>query len=246
MEYRKGREEIMASRREKAIAELGEPTTLGSHWVIFYTAIFCVGGMILPSLYLQDVRPFEWLAIPFTFFIANLIEYGVHRWPMHRNLPGAEFMLRLHMIHHNYFDEHEYRLRKYPDYVALVFPAIVLNLLTLFVVLPIAYLVFLTVGKNAALLFIATVMGYYLLMQLIHVATHTDESHWINSIPGIEYLWRHHYIHHHHSEMAHANYNFIIPVSDWIFGTNRQELQKREDALSRETTPPLRPGNESR
>src|SRR5258706_544070 len=138
----------MLSRRQKAVAELGEPTTRGSHYVIFYTIIFCVGGMILPSLYLHDVRPLEWLIIPFTFFISNLIEYGVHRWPMHRRLPMADFMLKLHMIHHNYFDENEYRLKSYPDYVALVFPPIVLNILTVFVVLPIAYLLFQVAGRN--------------------------------------------------------------------------------------------------
>lgn len=229
----------MPSRREKAIAALGEPTTLGSHWVIFYTLIFCIGGMIWSSLYLQDVRPYEWLMIPFTFLLANLIEYGVHRWPMHKSLPGAAFMLRLHMIHHNYFDENEYRLKSYPDYVALVFPAIVLNLLTLTLVIPIAYLVFLVAGKNAALLFIASVMGYYLLMQLIHVATHTDESHWVNSIPGIRYLWRHHFVHHHHSEMVRANYNFIVPVSDWIFGTNKQEVSQPVGHVAREARSPL-------
>ena len=235
------------NRRQKAIAELGEPTTAGSHYVIFYTIVFCVGGMILPALYLNDVRPIEWLTIPLTFFIANLIEYGIHRWPMHRRYPGADFMLKLHMIHHNYFDEVEYRLKKYPDYVALVFPPIVLNLLTILVVLPIAYVALLVAGKNTALLFIASVMGYYLLMQLIHVAAHTDESHWVNSIPGLRYLWTHHFIHHHHSEMVRANYNFIIPVSDWIFRTSKMKMDERAPS-ARKTSPAFGslPGDEPR
>ncbi len=212
------------ARRQRAIAEIGEPTNQKSHFIIFYTLIFTIAGMVWSASYLQGVQPLEWSVIPFTFFIANLIEYCIHRWPLHRRYRITGFMLSKHMIHHNYFDENEYTLKKYADYVALVFPAIVLNAFTGFVVLPIACLLFLIAEKNTALLFIASVMGYYLLMQLIHVATHTDEKHWINSIPGFKYLWRHHHIHHHHSEMLRANYNFIIPVSDWLFRTSKKNL----------------------
>ncbi len=214
----------MLVRRQKAIENFGEPTTARSNLIVLYTLGFCVTGIMVPSFYMQHIQPLEWFMIPFTFFISNLVEYGLHRWPMHKRYKYTGFILRNHMIHHNYFDENEYTIKQYPDFVFAVFPAIVLNILTVFIVLPMAHLFFLIAGNNAALLFIASVMAYYLLMEFIHTAAHTDENHWVNAFPGMKYLRRHHYIHHHHDEMTRANYNFIIPVADWIFGTHKMEL----------------------
>jgi sterol desaturase/sphingolipid hydroxylase (fatty acid hydroxylase superfamily) len=109
----------------------------------------------------------------------------------------------------------------------VVFPPVVLNMLTLLITLPLAYVASLIGGKNVALLFIATVMAYYLLMQILHVFAHTAKDHWIHRLPGIDFLRIHHSIHHNHDYMTRCNFNFLIPLSDWVLGTEKIHLESR-------------------
>lgn len=215
----------MTSRRQRAIDEVGAPSSRGCAYNVAYTLVFCIAGMLVPFLFADDLTPTQWLAIVPTFLIANFVEYAIHRWPMHHNIKPIAFMLKLHMVHHNYFDENEYYVAKIEDYEMVVFPPFVLNLLTLVVTLPLAGMAYLIAGKNVALIFIATVMAYYLLMQVLHVFAHIPKGHWIHRIPGVNYIRNHHHIHHDHSAMAHANFNFIIPISDWLLGTSQIELK---------------------
>jgi len=217
----------MPSRRPRAIADAGEPTARGSLYHILYTLTVCAVGMSMPFVFGSEISATEWLTIVPTFLLANIVEYGVHRWLMHRHIKYMAFMLKLHMVHHNYFDEAEYYLRTFQDYKMVVFPPVVLNMLTLFITLPLAYVAFLVAGKNVALLFIATVMLYYLLMQILHVFAHTAKNHWIHRVPGIDYLRIHHNIHHDHDEMTRCNYNFVIPLSDWLFDTSNIQPRSR-------------------
>lgn len=211
----------MSERRDKAIARIGVPTKSKSTFIIVYTLVFCVLGLILSIYFLDAVQPLEWLIIPVTFVVANVVEYLIHRFPMHHKYPGAAFMCELHMEHHNYFSEKEYSIEKYEDFYPLIFPAFILNSMTLFIVLPIGYVLFIFLGMNVALLFSATVMVYYILMQVFHSATHTKREHWVNSIPGLGYLWNHHFIHHDFTDSFRHNFNFILPIADFIFRTKK-------------------------
>jgi len=214
-------------RRQRAIREVGEPSIRGCLYNVLYTVIFCAVGIGAAILLMRDVTTSEWLSILPTFLVANLVEYGIHRWPMHRNIGPMAFMLKLHMVHHNYFDENEFSVATFEDYEMVVFPPFVLNMLSLAVTLPLAGIAYLVAGMNVAMIFIATVMGYYLLMQLLHVFAHIPKGHLVHRIPGVDYIRNHHCIHHDHSEMANANFNFIIPISDWLFGTSRTEGRNR-------------------
>ena len=199
------------------------PPRWQSHWHNLYTLTFCTVGIFVPIHYLDPMRPLDWVAIPVTFVIANFVEYAIHRWPMHRKYPGAKIMLDLHMIHHNYFYEDTYKIGRFEDFAMIVFPPIVLNILAFGLVPVLGGIGWWLFGKNTALLFFVTVMGYYLLMQLIHVLCHLDEKHWIVSLPGIHYLWVHHKIHHTKSCMTKVNFNFIVPLADLVIGTSSQD-----------------------
>ena len=178
--------------------------------------------MIVPLLFLVDPRPIDFLVIPAAFIVANFVEYIIHRWPLHHKYTGLEFMLDLHMLHHDYFDETTYSIDRYEDFGMIVFPPIVLNMLAMVVTPAFCAVVWLLLGRNMALLFYATVMGYYILMQLLHVLTHLPESHSMAHLPGIRYLWIHHNIHHTRNRMVKVNFNFIVPIADIVFGTSTQ------------------------
>jgi hypothetical protein len=204
-----------------------------SYYHVIYTAVFCLAGMIVPLSLVRDMQPLDFLMIPVTCVLANVIEYVIHRWPMHRRYPYAGFMMDLHMLHHRYFFEENYRIDSFADFGLIVFPPIVLNILA-FGVCPGFFLAaWWLIGWNAALLFFATVMGYYLAMQLIHVATHARDDHWVLDIPGIRYLWNHHQIHHSRRMMTKVNFNFIIPLTDLLVGTATQEPSSAETVGSR-------------
>lgn len=206
-----------------------------SYYHVLYTLVFCALGILLPLSYVVDVRWAELLVIPGSFVAANFVEYVIHRWPMHRKYPGAEVMLKLHMVHHNYFYQDTYQINGFRDYAMIVFPPIVLNILAFGLAPLLGGAVWWLLGKNWALLFYATVMGYYLLMQFIHVACHLDASNKIVAIPGVHYLWKHHEIHHNKRFMAYLNFNFIVPIADFVFATNEQDAknaQRRVEAAA--------------
>ena len=147
-----------------------------SYYHVGYTAVFCLAGMIVPALFIEKLQPAELLMIPVTFVIANFIEYVIHRWPMHRRYPLAGFMMDLHMLHHRYFFEENYRIDSFADFGLIVFPPAVLNILAFGVCPGFFAAAWWLFGLNSALIFFATVMGYYLMMQVIHVATHVREG----------------------------------------------------------------------
>jgi Fatty acid hydroxylase superfamily len=213
------------SEREKNLRERPPtPPVWRSYFHVVYTLVFCIVGMILAVRYTVNLQPIDLLMVPVSFVVANFVEYFIHRWPMHRKYPGAEVMLRLHMVHHNYFYEDTYRINEFRDYAMIVFPPIVLNILAFGLAPLIGAGIWWLLGKNAALLFYASVLGYYLLMQLIHVLCHLDPRNKAAHIPGIRYLWNHHNVHHTKRCMAKANFNFIVPLADIVMGTNAQSV----------------------
>lgn len=218
-------QEDLASERARNLRERPPtPPLWHSYWHVVYTLVFCVAGMVIPFSYTTNLKPVELLMIPVSFVVANFVEYLIHRWPMHRKYPGAEVMLRLHMVHHNYFYEDTYRINGFRDYAMIVFPPIVLNILAFGLAPLIAVGIWFVFGMNFALIFYASVMGYYLLMQLIHVLCHLDPHDKAANLPGIRYLWNHHNVHHNKRCMAKVNFNFIVPLADIVLRTNAKNV----------------------
>ena len=197
-----------------------------SYWHVLYTLIVCGAGILVPLSLLNHFGIIEACIVPISFVVANFAEYYVHRWPMHQRMPGGKALLKLHMVHHNYFYEDTYQINDFRDYAMIVFPPIVLNVVA-FVLAPIfALITDALLGRDAALVFYASVFGYYLLMQLIHVLTHVNPEHWVARLPGIHFLWNHHYLHHNKRYMDKINFNFIVPLADIAMGTSVQSLDK--------------------
>lgn len=64
------------------------------------------------------------------------------------------------------------------------------------------------------------------LMISVHDSIHRPGSHpLIEATSWFRFLDRHHYIHHVDNE---ANVNFLLPLSDWLFGTLRRSLDEAE------------------
>ncbi len=206
------------------------PTLWTSYLNIVYTLVVC-GVCILISL--QHAVGFAFAdfgVVVATVVVANFVEYGVHRYPLHQPMRGGDYVLRLHMDHHNYFYQKAYCIAGFRDYGWIVFPPIVVNAVFL-MALPLAWVAGTLFGSNAMWISFATVFIYYLVMQLIHVICHFSKDNPVSKMPGIQFLWRHHYIHHDKRRMAHYNFNFVVPMADFVFGTTTQEVDPEGESL---------------
>lgn len=185
-----------------------------------FVLAFTLGGIALCASQLESVQPLEWLAIPLTFFYANLVEYVGHRWVMHRQVPGLGLIYKRHAgQHHRFFTESDMSLDGWRDCKVVLFPAI----LTLFFfgafAAPVGLVLAWVATPNVAWLFVAVALGYYLNYELLHLAYHLPEDSRLLNTPFVRRLRRLHHRHHRMEVMAHANFNITYPIGDWLFRT---------------------------
>jgi hypothetical protein len=76
-----------------------------------------------------------------------------------------------------------------------------------------------TASAAVTLGIISWLLGY------VHGAIHTPRNRWIEHQAWFQWLDRHHYIHH---IDLNANINFMLPVCDFLFGTQKWELTPAE------------------
>lgn len=148
-----------------------------------------------------------------SFIIGNFIEYSVHRWFMHKKQPGFGWLYRKHAReHHVFFDFDNMKAHNSRDYYFLLFPwwAVPLVLLAgacaimsvMYLFLPLSFVAGYGIGISI----------YYFLYEICHTLTH--QSHTFGNSIG----WPHK-VHHCHKLMHSSNFNIVLPLFDWIFGT---------------------------
>lgn len=194
-----------------------------------------VAGSLLAALvslfFIDKLLILELLAIPISLVLANLVEYSVHRWPMHKAVKvfGKRIfksMYRTHSgKHHRYFTD-EYMNMECDDDMHEVFasPSTVFSFIG-FVIIPIAALASLFISTNVALLFFASCLSYYGIYEFIHFSTHLPNTHPILKIPFIMKAKQHHKIHHNTKLMRKWNFNIGLPLMDFVFGTLYKERE---------------------
>ncbi len=162
----------------------------------------------------------DWLVIPLTFLYANLSEYLGHRFPMHHPWPGLGLLFHRHVgQHHRFFTDEHMEFESTRDFKVVLFPAILASFFIGAFALPAGWVVGQLWSHNAAMLFIATGIAYFLNYEALHFAYHVPASHPIARLPGIALLRRLHWRHHDTRRMTHVNFNITYPICDVLFGT---------------------------
>jgi len=173
---------------------------------------------------LQDLTWTESLALPIGFLWANVGEYFLHRYPMHRPLWPLRFAYDRHaVIHHTVFTHEDMGMRSPRELRWVLFPAFTVPGLVIGM-LPIAFAVGSLVTPNAGWLTLVVTASYYLLYEFLHTAYHLPPGAWLARRPAIAFLRKLHQTHHHPSLMARANFNVTFPLSDALFGTRRRTV----------------------
>lgn len=167
-------------------------------------------------------RAADWLLLPGFWVIANLIEWLVHRNPMHRPL-RPRIMYRNHaQMHHLAFTDGHMVIGPARDLGLIMMPWY--TMLGLFVLAsPIMLLAGLLRGPGLAGIFLLGAVAYFLFYEVLHALYHlpdaTLDRAGIGRVRAFRRLQAHHRHHHVLGRMAAVNFNVTFPLWDRLFGT---------------------------
>ncbi len=186
--------------------------------------IYALGAaaMVFYIQHIQDVRVWEWLAIPVFFLGCNIFEWAVHRFVMHRpiDIPGLKQVYQRHTLnHHQFFTDAEVRFRDQQDWRVTVFPPFALVTFIMMSVVP-ALIVGFLISANLGWLLMCTTTTMYMVYEFLHFCCHVDEGWFVRNCPFVNTNRRHHLSHHNTRLMMERNMNLTFPIADWLFGTS--------------------------
>lgn len=193
-------------------------------WPHFVSTNALLGGLTLYLLTrIRGLRAAELLVVPVGFLVANLVEYVAHRYPLHRPMPLLKYAYKAHGVqHHRFFtgDSEANMTTSDPhDFAVVLFGPLSQGILIFGAGLPAALVIGALLGRNAALLFGATAVFYFLLYEWLHLLYHLPSSNPLTKLPGLGALQRHHLRHHELRLMSKWNFNITFPIFDAVFGT---------------------------
>ena len=76
------------------------------------------------------------------------------------------------------------------------------------------------VSANVGWLMIASTTSIYLIYEFMHFCCHVDEGWFVENMPFVNTIRRHHTAHHDQNIMMERNMNLTFPIMDWLFGTS--------------------------
>jgi hypothetical protein len=177
-------------------------------------ALFMAGA----AATLRGVRPLEWLVVPAALVFANGFEWVVHRGPLHHPFPPRIAYNRHTLTHHAAFSAGDMSVRSWRELRIVLFPLYAMPALELLIA-PVVALLWWSLGRNVAALFVLAATFYYLLYEVLHLSYHLPEDHAVARWTLVRRLQPHHRTHHEPGLMTSGNYNVSIPLFDWLLGT---------------------------
>lgn len=189
------------------------------------------GTAVLALLACAFPEAFAWCrlwVVPATLVVASFVEYWAHRGPMHNAMPLlGEVFDRHTRQHHRYFTPAAMRVHAPRDLCAVLFPAPMLLFFGL-IAATLGAFVALLISREVAVVFVATALAYYLLYELLHLAYHLPNTLRVARWPIVRQLAHLHRLHHARSAMREVNFNLVLPLFDWLFGTLAWRERHRE------------------
>lgn len=188
--------------------------------------ILAIYGIGIAGIYyfLQQMNhaTWEWLLVVPIFFVANLFEWFMHKYVMHRRIDvwGLRAIYHRHTIqHHQYFTDNEmtvdgareFRIIFFPPYALLTFMALSI---------PPALALGYRINPNIGWVLMCTTTGQYLIYETFHYCCHVHENWFVRNLPFVNTIRRHHTAHHNLGIMMEKNMNLTFPIADWFMGTS--------------------------
>lgn len=192
------------------------------HGWVHVALIYAIGLATIWYAVLQVRAPawYEWLIVPVAFLGANLFEWWLHKYVMHRPIPGLTGIYKRHVLaHHQFFTEYEHTIDEVRDFRIVFFPPYAL---VTFIAMSLAPALLLgSVGlPDAGWLLLITNTAIYLNYEFFHFCCHVKDDRLVRHIPFVNTIRRHHAAHHNTAIMMERNFNLTYPIGDWLFGTS--------------------------
>ncbi|VVN65319.1 SRPBCC family protein [Pseudomonas fluorescens] len=186
---------------------------------------------------LDQVQPLEWLAVPLTLLFFNFCIYTVHRHLGHHKKSFARMFYARHAgDHHSFFAPGQMTYDSARDWRVILFPAWLIVLHSLLITLP-AWWLLKQLNANVAGLFAGCMILGYLAYEVFHACEHLPPGNPITRLPWIRQMRRLHELHHRHELMQERNFNIVLPLMDYFFGTLYWEPEAKPYSLT--TRPPM-------
>lgn len=186
------------------------------------------------------VHWWAWLAFPVALFVGNVIEYLIHRYPMHKRTRLFDRFFRSHtLVHHRVFDQNDFEIEGRRD-VYFVLTTVHTTVLTVGVLGATYLLLRAAVGVDLAAVTCIGFATYAFAVEAAHLVLHLPDhvfERWpLGSRLG-HYLREHHRIHHDPKLMTKYNFNLAFPVTDFLVGTRYVDPTPTVDAEAVTETP---------
>lgn len=184
-----------------------------------FVLVFGWLGMVLFASTLHQVQPLEWLSVPLTLLLANAGIYFVHRQLGHHKRGLTQLFYARHTgDHHSFFTPGHMTYEEARDWRVILFPAWLVVVHSLLLTLP-AWWLLAQLNANVAGLFGACMILAYLTYEVFHACEHLPPSHPVSRLPWIRQMRRLHELHHRRELMQERNFNLVLPLMDYLFGT---------------------------
>ena len=181
--------------------------------------VFALAVVLFAISRLENLTVIEACAVPVGFLWANVGEYFLHRYPMHRPMWPLRFAYDRHaVLHHSVFTHEDMGMRSPRELRWVLFPAFTVPGLVIGM-LPVALAVGLLVTPNAGWLALVVTASYYLLYEFLHTAYHLPADTWLARRKAIAFLRKQHQTHPHPQLMTRCNFNVTFPLTDRLMGT---------------------------
>jgi len=165
-------------------------------------------------------RFWELIAIPLFLMTASLVEYLVHRYPLHHRLPLGGMTYQQHTLrHHQYFTDEAIEARLAKEYHLVLFPVWGVVLIQYGVNLPLSLLTARMLGDRIGMIALVIGVFFFFIYETVHAICHFPAEAELFKIRWIWNLREHHRIHHRKSLMSNHNFNIVYPFWDRIFRT---------------------------
>ncbi len=166
----------------------------------------------------RDASPAAFAWVPLDWFVANLVEWTVHRYPMHRPMVPRVLYRNHTLIHHRAFRGRAMTIERVADLGLVMMPWYTL-LLVFAGASPLIATVGLLFGRAHAGVFLLAAVAYFLAYETIHTLEHLPVARLGILARPLAPLRAHHHHHHQLANMARVNFNVTLPVADRLLGT---------------------------
>jgi hypothetical protein len=190
----------------------------GSLHVTFFSIIQIMALIIVGTRIIWNIQSV--MIVVSSLFYATTFTYFLHRFLLHRPIPGFKWAFKMHHWHHTFYKSHRMEYDKIDDVYMLLMPPWI-QVFYYAVYLPALTLIVMQMFSEAYVLpFIFGLTLWYGIYELVHWIEHLPSGHITMKLPLMRKLRDHHVIH--HSKLKdEANFGIVEPSWDYIFKTNR-------------------------